>query len=168
MSLGNILSPKPIVFSSAKELWAFYAKNKFNALKSTMNVNDYYDFIFAAGSVGYWLAHEGKEPKTNIYYQIFNSIYNNTKHYELNRKRFSVYVVDNQKSLMPTDGQGNTIWTDDFILYADSIWLDKCDGESDALLLCCEIHDEKTNAKSFVMLYEVCKQVFNLYEQIFV
>ena len=167
MSKKQVLSKKPLVYSSAKELWDYYAKEKFLVLKSTKNVNDYYDFIFAMGSVGYWLAREGKAPSDNRYYQIFNSIYNNTKHYELNHSKFSVYVVDNQRSLFPTDGKGNTFLAEGVYLISDALFLSHCEGESDKLLLCCEIFDQNTKTKTYIMLYEICKQVFELYERIF-
>ena len=93
-------------------------------------------------------------------------IYNNTKHYELEKGRRTVYVIENQKSLMPTDGKGNAIWTDDFIFYDDALWIDKCDGESDKLLLCCKIRNEDTGIENFIMLYEICKQIFDLYEKL--
>ena len=57
--------------------------------------------------------------------------------------------------------------TTDIVLEPNSHLIDNCDGESDVMLLCCEVHDVKNNLNHTVMLYEVCKQVFNLYESIF-
>ena len=160
----KVLSSRPIVYSTAKELWQNYASEKFACLKTTTNVNAYYDFIFAAGSVGYWLIHKKNEPNNNFYYQIFMSIYNNTKHYELDRSRFNVYVVDNQKSLFPTDGNGSTIVTSDCLICSDAVVIADCDGESDALQLYCRVHDENAKTNKNITLYEICKQVFNLFE----
>ena len=101
----NVLSHHPIGYITAKELWDKYAKKKFEKLKAATCINDYYDFIFAAGAVGNWLIYESKklgneklkdklvQKQKEEIYQIFNSIYNNTKHYELKEKYYKHYEV---------------------------------------------------------------------------
>lgn len=63
--MSRILNSNPLFFKTSKELCDKYVKGKFEVLEKTTSENDYYDYIFAIGALGYWCASEAG---TNNYY----------------------------------------------------------------------------------------------------
>lgn len=169
MSKKN-LSKKPFVYSSAKELWENYARDKFYPLETTSTIDHYYDFIFATGAVGYWLSKEKNEPYTKDY-QLFKSIYNNSKHYKLDdRGKYSEHVVGNYHLNDSVDENDNVLWNDDRVWNDDEPLIENekdIIGENGATRFYCKTHDKETNTDGFIFLYEVCMRIFNFYENYF-
>jgi hypothetical protein len=164
------LSEKPLVYTSAQDLWKKYARDKFLPLKTTTDINAYYDFILAGGAVGNWLYH-GKRAPNDIYFKIFMSIYNNIKHFKLDKNQESrIHISQNLYLSGPIDESGNKIWDDDAIWDDDEFYIENVhdiEGEYGAIMYYCEIEDPHGNPPmQKIYLYEICRQVYGIYENI--
>ena len=160
MTNNIIISSRPFGYNSAKELYDNYVSKKYEKLKETTDINDYYDYIFGCGALMYWIERDKEKKKTildNYFYQMLRAIYNNTKHFELNRKQYNIKLIEYGRTNFETNMEGDCIWDDNAIWDDDCYWYDNIKGESDQMkLVCsCKIIDKGINN---YFLYEVCKE----------
>lgn len=178
----NIIKDTPFGYKTSKEFFNKIITPKFEKLTHHDVDSDmfelYYDFIFAAGALRDWIIHEfnfttSQKEKyffEDKYFNILRSIYNNTKHYELDagKRKYEVLfdVLSDSKSLFPTDELGNCIWDDTIVWDNDASWDEKIMGESGNFNYRCTIIDYATKNTECIYIFEICKQVYRNYQSI--
>ncbi len=177
-SKKDIIKTTPFGYKNSKEFFDNIVSVKFNKLKSlNSDVNPFelfYDFIFSAGALRDWICHEfdyTEDQKKQVffskkYFTALHSIYNNSKHYTLTDNNRTYDVLLDGKALLPTDENGNSIWTDDFIWDNSAIWTDKNIGDSGGFNYICEIVEKETGRSECIYLFEICKQAYAEYEKL--
>ncbi|SHJ29810.1 hypothetical protein SAMN05444280_115102 [Tangfeifania diversioriginum] len=169
------LKNTPFGYKTAKELYEKLILLKFKKLKNSNDINDYYDFIFSTGALRDWLKVEqnlDSKDMSRLFYQnkymcIFHSLYNNSKHYvlKMNEKYINYYVEVDGELAKGEIIDGKLYLTNDTILYDDNYLVDEVSGEHGELFLFCGIKDKHGNSEN-IFLYEICKKVICLYNNI--
>ncbi len=174
----EIIKDTPFGYKNSKEFFDNIVTVKFNKLKNlTKEYNTFeifYDFIFSAGALRDWICNEfnysyKKKEKvffSNKYFSALHSIYNNSKHYTLTDDNRTYDVLIDGKALFPTDENGVSIWTDDFIWDDSAIWTDKNVGDSGNFNYVCQIVERETGKSEWIYLYEICKRAYFKYKKI--
>ncbi len=176
----KIIKNTPFGYKKSKEFFDNIVTPKFIKLQSVDSCENifekYYDYIFSAGALREWIINEFNFSYNRIkkifwndkFFNILHSIYNNTKHYTLAEGRCDYNIILDGKPLMPTDENGNSIWTDDFVWDDNAYWIDRIEGESGGFNYFCEIIETKTQNTEFIYLFEICKQVYNKYNDLII
>lgn len=173
--MERILKNTPFGYKSAKELYEKLVLVKFKKLKDSIDINDYYDFIFSSGALRDWIKTEQNLSSSdmrrlfyrNKYMSIFQSIYNNSKHFVLRMQE------ENINFFVELDGElvrgkiidGKLYLCNDTLLEDDKYLVGEVAGEYGELYLFCRIRDRNDNTE-YIFLYEICKNVINSYDEI--
>jgi hypothetical protein len=173
--MKKVLKSTPFGYKTAKDLFEKLVLVKFNKLKESDDINDYYDFIFSTGALWNWIIKEKKVDSSDMtrlfykdkYISIFQSIYNNCKHYELEMEdKFINYYVEIDGELIKGKIlNGELFLYDDTKLEDDKYLVDKVSGEYGILYLFCRIKDKYGNEEN-MFLFEICKNVITSYRKI--
>ena len=178
MKNKTIIKSTPFGYKTCKEFFENIVTPNFNKLKTVESIDDpfreYYDFIFSAGALRDWIINEFQfdldKIKENFwdnkYFTILHSIYNNSKHYTLEKGKRNFDIKIEGHSLMPTDENGNCIWDDDTIWDDSASWFDTINGESGGTNYVCVISERGTKNEEPIFLYEICKQAYEQYTKL--
>ena len=172
-----ILKNNPFGYKTSKELFEKVIKPRFSKLLISNSYDDYYDFIFSIGVLKDWLKSEDKGRFGNEgiwfwsekYLSIFQTIYNNAKHYELKSRNYpyKYFIVDDNKSLFNTNKNGETVWDDSMLWDDAAIWVNGIiHGEPGSSNFYCIVQDNAGNQEKY-FVYHICKEVYNFYENLF-
>ncbi|MHC1695104.1 MAG: hypothetical protein AB9835_07510 [Eubacteriales bacterium] len=177
MSNYVTLKETPFGYKTSKDLFDKHVAVNFSKLTIAATLYDFYNFIFSAGSLRYWIIHEYNLTTTqeNEYFWdddnfiIFNTIYNNSKHYKLTSKKNQIprlYVIQDGVYLGKPDENGVIIWDDDKPWDDNADWVEQVNGESGGseFYIITKDQDNQTQA---IHLFDVCKKIYNRYIDIF-
>ncbi len=174
----KIIKETPFGYKTSKEFFNRIITPKFIKLTNHNIDSDlfelYYDFIFAAGALRDWIINEFHLTSSQIakyffedkYFNILQSIYNNTKHYELDTGKRKYDVLLDGKSLFNADENGDCYWDDNAIWDDEALWADRIEGESGNFNYICTVVENKTDNIESIYLFEICKQVYYNYKSI--
>ena len=173
--MKKVLKNTPFGYKTAKDLFEKLVIVKYDKLKKSKNINDYYDFIFSTGALRDWIEKENKLDFKDMkrlfyndkYFSIFQSIYNNSKHYELEiEEKYITYYVELDGELINGEIIDGKLYLDDnTLLENDKYLVDKVTGEYGELYLFCCVKDKNGNEEN-IFLFEICKNVINSYKNI--
>ena len=177
--MERILKNTPFGYKTAKELYEKLVLVKFKKLKDSIDINDYYDFIFSAGALRDWIKTEQNLSDSdmerlfynNKYMSIFQSIYNNSKHFVFGVKtrtqeeNINYYVELDGELVKSKIIDEKPYLCNDTLLEDDKYLVGEVAGEYGELYLFCRIKDRNDNTEN-IFLYEICKNVLNSYGEI--
>lgn len=176
--MKSVLKHEPFGYKSTKELFEKLITPCFYQLNNCMIINCYYNFIFATGALKDQLKNEepdsyGDESSwfwSNKYCSIFHTIYNNAKHYILTESKtiqYKLYVIkDGTSSSNKTNSKNDVLWDDNQIWDDEAYWIENIKGDPGGSSFFVTIQNN-TGEKETYFLYEICKQVYCFYKDLF-
>ena len=166
----KIVSKYPFGYKTVLDCYNLYVRPKFEVLKTSLRISEYYDFINALGLLLNWIDIE-KDKNHNITIpneddiDLFKALYNNIKHFQLEKRKYDFYVQSEYNYFLKNENgitylNENMFWNDEGVFTDDCSDLGES-GDLSVVLLIKNLNNNKNyNTDNKIFLYELCKRAF--------